>query len=377
MGTGGIAEYEVGAPIREGWGGTIRDGHYRRTGRRVTIQHIRPDLTSTAGLVERLGNAGREAATVRDPHLLALYDLVHDGGAFSLIAEWSDGATVAAALARGSLPPERAVAVVGDVLAGLSALHARDLFHGQVGPETVVVDGEGRARLAELALCAAAAPAGFGPHTDVRDTARLGLHLLRKAGTRFDPVRRALDGAASGAGAVGADQLRAEVESAAGAVLGPGWREALDGGKDGGRPRHRRRRGLLLLAVAALLGAAVVAAVLLFVGRNGERSSTAPLTIGSDATLLVTPHTGGCNTTFSFVGTGSLSGTGTLVYRWEQSDGQITADIPLPIRSDEGSFRLTQAWRLQGSQKVDGNMTLHIVKPVDRRLSQAFHYGCP
>ena len=36
------------------------------------------------------------------------------------------------------------------------------LFHGQVGPETVVIDGDGRARLAELALCAAAAPPGFG-----------------------------------------------------------------------------------------------------------------------------------------------------------------------------------------------------------------------
>jgi hypothetical protein len=377
-GTGGIGEYEVGAPIREGWGGTIREGQYRRTGRRVTVQEVRPDLTSSPGLIDRLGNVGRETASVRDPHLLAVYDLVDEAGSFRLIAEWCDGATVTATLRRGSMAPGQAIAAVSDVLAGLEALHARGLFHGQVGPETVVVDGEGRSRLAELALCAAATPQGFGPHTDVRDTARLGLHLLRTAGSRFDPVRRALDGAATAAGGVDAARLHAELDSAATAVLGPGWRD-----RSGRRTRRRRTdgrrgRGLLLVAVAAVVAAAVVAAVILLAGRGGGgTSSTGPLTLASDVRLVVTPATGGCNTTFSFVGRGSLTGTGTLVYRWEQSDGQVTADTSLPITSNEGAFQLTQAWRLQGSQKVDGTMTLHILKPVDRRISQTFHYSCP
>jgi hypothetical protein len=64
------------------------------------------------------------------------------------------------------------------------------------------------------------------------------------------------------------------------------------------------------------------------------------------------------------------------VYRWEQSDGQVTADSSLPIRADVGAFQLTQAWRLEGTQTVNGAMTLHILKPVDRSLSQSFHYVC-
>jgi hypothetical protein len=65
------------------------------------------------------------------------------------------------------------------------------------------------------------------------------------------------------------------------------------------------------------------------------------------------------------------------VYRWEQSDGQVTSDTSLPITSDEGSFRLTEAWRLQGSQTVDGTMTLHLLRPVERRISRPFRYSCP
>lgn len=375
-GAGGIGGYEIGAPIREGWGGTIRAGQYRRSGRRVTVQDVRPDLTASPGLVARLSDLGREAATVRDPHLLAVYDLVEESPAFRLIAEWSDGASVAQTLRRGSLRPPQAVAVVLDVLAGLEALHAHGLFHGHVGPETVVVDGDGRGRLAELALCAAAAPPGFGPHTDVRDAARLGVHLLRKAGSGFDPLRRALEGAATAGGAVEAGALRSELDSGATALLGPGWRDRLSGPSRHRRGDGRRKRWPVVVAVTVLVVAAITAGIVL-ITRPGAATPAGPLTLGNDATLVVTPVSGGCNTTFTFVGRGSLSGAGTMVYRWEQSDGQVSADTSLPITSDEGSFQLTQVWRLQGSQKVDGTMTLHVLKPQDRRLAQTFHYNCP
>ena len=368
-------DYDVGAPLREGWAGTIREGTYLRTGRRVTVQVLRRDLAATTGFLDRLGVLGRQTAGVRDPHLLAVYDLVDRDGTLELIAEWSDGATLAAVLQRGPVAPAAAVGLLVDVLAGLEALHDRGLFHGQVGPETVVVEPGGRARLAELAICAAAAPSGFGPHTDVRDTARLGLHLLRKAGSRLGPVRRPLDAAAVSADATDAARLRADLDSAATAALGADWRD---------RPvvpaRGPRRRGRIVAAVVAALVvvAAAVAAAILLTGHAGPGTASAgPLMIGSDTKMAVTPASGGCNTTFAFVARGSLSGAGTLVYRWEQSDGEVTPDTSLPINSSEGSFGLSQAWRLEGSQKVSGSMTLHILKPVDRKISQTFTYNCP
>jgi hypothetical protein len=141
-------------------------------------------------------------------------------------------------------------------------------------------------------------------------------------------------------------------------------------------PRRRRRRALVIAALALVAIGAGVTAGLVFLGGHGGPVHTGPLTLGSDAALTVSPATGRCNTTFTFIGRGSLTGTGTLRYRWEQSDGQSTSDTALPITSDEGAFQLTQAWRLQGSQTVEGTMTLHILSPVDRRLHQSFHYAC-
>jgi hypothetical protein len=347
----------------------LRDGRYRRTGLRVTVQDIRAELTMTPGLVERLAGIGHRAAAVRGPHLVAVYDLVQGHGVLQLIAEWTDAPTLAALLRRREVDPPEAVQVIDGVLAGLGTLHAAGLFHGRVGAETVVVEPDGRARLAELAVCASAAPPGAGPEADLRAAARLGLGLLRGSGRRLEPVRRVLEPALDTTGASTAAGLRTAVASA---VEGRRQEPATPPA----RPRGRRRRWIVGIAALALLVAAAAVAGFVLLGRHPAPRPAGPLAIGSDATLTVKPASGGCNTTFNFVGAGSLSGTGTLVYRWEQSDGQSSANMSLPITADDGAFQLTQAWRLQGAQTLDASMTLHLISPVDRTFRRPFHYAC-
>ncbi len=174
-------------------------------------------------------------------------------------------------------------------------------------------------------------------------------------------------------GAASAAGLRAAVAGAAGRPVDGRRQESA---APPASPRGRRRRWIFgIAALALLVAAAAVAGIVLLGGHQAPRPA-GPLAIGSDTALKVTPVSGGCNTTFTFVGTGSLSGTGTLVYRWEQSDGQSSANMSLLITADDGAFQLTQAWRLQGAQTVDASMTLHLISPVDRTLKRPFHYAC-
>ena len=365
-------DYEVGQPLREGWGGTLREGRYRRTGRRVTVEELRRELTVTPGLVDRLAEIGRRAAAVRDPHLLAVYDLVDESGTFQLIAEWSEAPTVAVWVRGREQTPEHAVTVLDGVLAGLVALHAAGLFHGRVGAETVVVEGDGRGRLAELAVCAAAAPPGSGPAADVRAAARLGLDLLRGSGRRFQAARDALQAALD----AGTEASAAATREALAAAAPTSVVATTTAPRRAPRRRRRLRRALVVVALLVLVAAGGTAAGLTLLGGRTTVSNPGPLTLEPGATVTVTPASGGCDTTFVFVGRGSLHGTGTLVYRWEQSDGQVSADTSLTITPDEGAYQLTQAWRIQGSQTLDASMTLHILKPADSRMTRSFHYAC-
>jgi hypothetical protein len=91
--------------------------------------------------------------------------------------------------------------------------------------------------------------------------------------------------------------------------------------------------------------------------------------------LTATPQLGGCNTDFGFVATGTLSGQGQLVYRWERSDGQQSSDIPVTI-TDQRSFRFTITWRVIGRQRLQGTMTFRLVRPDQRAVSRTISYSC-
>jgi serine/threonine-protein kinase len=127
---------------------------------------------------------------------------------------------------------------------------------------------------------------------------------------------------------------------------------------------------LVLAAVGGGLGGAYAA------GAFSSSSNSGPLSVGTDVKLTATPQQGGCDTTYNFVATGSVTGAGTLVYRWERSDGQQTPDISVAITPKEGSFKFEIPWRIIGKQKRDERMTFRIVSPTARSVSQPISYSC-
>lgn len=139
----------------------------------------------------------------------------------------------------------------------------------------------------------------------------------------------------------------------------------------------RRRRRLSPFALLVGLGvlALIGAAVLLF-GGGGGPPNAGPLQVGNDVKLSVEPPSGGCNTTFTFVATGSLHGSGTLTYQFVQSDGHGSDPTPVTVTSDEGSFRFTRSWRLQDTQTVNGTMTFKVLSPQAHSVAQTFTYAC-
>ena len=142
--------------------------------------------------------------------------------------------------------------------------------------------------------------------------------------------------------------------------------------------RHRRRRiiavtAFLLLAAAigATIGGLVAGGVI-----GGGSDNTGPLRIGNDVRLAASPTQGGCNTDFHFSATGTVRGVGSLVYRFERSDGTASPDTSVQITSDEGSFDFTRDLRIQGSQATQETMTFRIVSPTERTAQATVHYTC-
>jgi hypothetical protein len=491
-------DYVIGAVMGDGLAGPRFAGRYRPSGHAVALEEIPHELLNRPDFVERLAISGRRAASLSSPHVVQVYDLVRVAHRLYLVTELCRGRTLAALTAAQPLPLRAALTVSDAVLAGLAAVHAAGLVHGDVRPEVVVVTPTGELRVAELGLAAVLAadpsmrgspavppPEGGAPSAsaDLYAAACLLRDLVDAAKTEQGAVPEELTALIARAVSPTpaerlpeATALRRELETIALQLFGPEWRANADlaarvsrpigpppsrsaprekgvvfpppaarqaepsagaglaaaapvatvlrdpsdplilppppppsgallsakGGREAAawpaqrqtpagakRPaepalpwtaRRRRRRRLAAVAFIVVVLAAVAAWVVIAEKPFGSPAS-APrgLAVGAPIRLSVLPAaTGGCHTTFTVVASGPLSGSGTLVYRWEESQNGSPAtyeQYQLPISGDS-SFRFTKELGFSGAATIRTSVTFEIVAPERRSASTTVSYVC-
>ena len=117
--------------------------------RLVVVKRLHPELAGDPLATERLRREGEALAGIGSRHVVAL----HDVGADYLVLERIHGLTLEQELERfGPLRPDRACRIALDVLAGLSAIHERNLVHRDLKPANVMLDLEDRAILLDLGI---------------------------------------------------------------------------------------------------------------------------------------------------------------------------------------------------------------------------------
>jgi len=247
-------DYIVGAVIGEGLMGPRSTGRYRPSGHPVSLEEVPARLLSGGDFVERLALASRQAATVADHNVAAVYDLVRIGQRLYVVTELVRGRSLPALLgADGSLPLPAVMLIVDAVLAGLEGIHRAGIAHGDVSPDVIVITPAGAVRITELGVAAVLAadpampgwpavepPEGDAPSVaaDLYATGALLRELVsgmrpeesgevRGPKTLVRLVNRSLAGVPE-VRFTTATEFRLELETVATQLLGPGWRVQSD-----------------------------------------------------------------------------------------------------------------------------------------------------
>lgn len=153
--------YRLGAVIGRGGMASVVDGEDLRLGRRVAVKLLRPELAELADVCARFNTEAQLAARVVDPHAVAIYDTGVDGGVPFIVMERLSGRTLADEIGAGPIAPERAVRVVGQMLAGLEAAHRVGVIHRDVKPSNVLLTADGDAKLADFGIAKVAESANL------------------------------------------------------------------------------------------------------------------------------------------------------------------------------------------------------------------------
>jgi class 3 adenylate cyclase/ABC-type oligopeptide transport system substrate-binding subunit len=145
-----VAGYRIVELIGESGSGTVYLAEETGLGRRVALKLLAPELARDERFRERFLRESRVAASLDHPNIVPLYAAGEADGVLYLAMRYVERDLRQLLAGIGRLPPERAVAIVSQVAAGLDAAHARGLVHRDVKPPNILLTGEPERELAYL-----------------------------------------------------------------------------------------------------------------------------------------------------------------------------------------------------------------------------------
>lgn len=131
--------YDLLRRLGDGSMGHVHLARHRRLGRVVALKRLKPHAQSDE-LNARFEREARLASQLSHPNIVTILDHGRaPGGGFYYAMDYIPGLTLTQWVERhGALPPDRAIRLLGQVCAAVSAMHARQLLHRDIKPDNIM-----------------------------------------------------------------------------------------------------------------------------------------------------------------------------------------------------------------------------------------------
>jgi serine/threonine protein kinase len=154
--------YSLDREIGRGGMGSVWLGRDEVLGRAVAIKRVGAMPGGSSPDLVRAEREARIAARVNHPHVVAIFDLVHEGDQKWLVMEYVEGQTLAEQIqAAGRLTPDQAGPILAQAAEALSAAHQAGVVHRDVKPSNILVTPDGNVKLSDFGIARAEADASL------------------------------------------------------------------------------------------------------------------------------------------------------------------------------------------------------------------------
>jgi serine/threonine-protein kinase len=127
-------------------------------GRKVAVKILHERYANDDQFVERFRREATHAAALSHPNIVSIHDRGVSNGSYYIVMEYVEGRTLKELIVtRGPCPVPVAVSYTRQILAALRYAHRNGIIHRDIKPHNVIVDREGRVKVADFGIARAGA----------------------------------------------------------------------------------------------------------------------------------------------------------------------------------------------------------------------------
>jgi serine/threonine protein kinase len=160
--------FEITECLGRGGMGVVYKARQKSLDRWVAIKILAPERVGQEKFAERFAREAATLAKLSHPNIVTIHDFGQTDGLFYLVMEFVDGVNLRELLRESKLAPEQALAIVPPICDALQYAHDKGIVHRDIKPENLLLDREGRVKIADFGIAALVGaegePAGTPPY---------------------------------------------------------------------------------------------------------------------------------------------------------------------------------------------------------------------
>ncbi|MEP4079730.1 protein kinase domain-containing protein [Haloferula sp.] len=153
-------QFEITECLGRGGMGVVYKARQKSLNRWVAIKVLAPERVDDEKFAERFSREAQTLAQLNHPNIVTVHDYGETGGLYFIVMEFVDGVNLRDLLQDGKIESGQALTIVPPICEALQYAHEKGIVHRDIKPENLLIDREGRVKIADFGIASLVGAAG-------------------------------------------------------------------------------------------------------------------------------------------------------------------------------------------------------------------------